>query len=324
MEADDLNRCPVCGAQYGRGDPFCHECGRLLPSVALPGDVSVDMLDVPSEKLRQRIVGLLRSWFPDVDAVEADRRLKAGKSRLISGIDADSARRIVDALKAEKAGAGLTRDKSRTGRFINGGLIVSAIALIAAPFLSLSGSIFMLLLAVAAPIAGAMLKQERMRPLVPSPADSLESAEWIAIAKQYSELVPTLEASEAESLRFITKTVFGLRRRLSQPTLAATAAGEVAGDLYQRLHDAIRTALEICRRISSGNGEIKEAHNRELDGLKKLVAETADWFRAHEHDNLKEFPQLADELRGIRESIDSVLKEVRPSESGSRAGKIAV
>jgi hypothetical protein len=118
--------------------------------------------------------------------------------------------------------------------------------------------------------------------------------------------------------------VFGLRRRLSQPTLAATAAGEVAGDLYQRLHDAIRTALEICRRISFENGEIKEAHKKELDGLKKLVAETADWFHAHEHDNLKEFPKLAEELHGIRESIDSVLKEVRPSESKPRGGKIAV
>ncbi|MDQ7785093.1 MAG: hypothetical protein RDU20_19565, partial [Desulfomonilaceae bacterium] len=109
MSAAPAIPCSTCETGLAAPYPFCPECGRLSPSFVRKGSIGVEIDEVPAEKLRGDLSALLRSWFPDVDVLDAKRRLESGKTLLLTGIDEDSAHRLVETLKTMKAPARLVR-----------------------------------------------------------------------------------------------------------------------------------------------------------------------------------------------------------------------
>jgi hypothetical protein len=118
----------------------------------------------------------------------------------------------------------------------------------------------------------------------------------------------------------VAAAVFDLRNRLSEPTLIATAAGERQGELYQKLHDTLATALDICRRIAEAAPADRDSLRKELAQLIDLLAKTQTWFRGLEEERVKKAEDLAEDLNQITRSIDRIVEEVRVPEvrSGTR------
>jgi len=284
----------------------------------MPGTLSVELQEVPSEKLRADVVGVLKSWFPAIDTFLANRRLGRGTSVLVNGIDEDSASRIVDALKTMKVGARATAGDSWTKNLFNGGLIVSALALVMAPLVHPVTAIVLILVALGAPIGGAFLKRNRRRPLVSGTASRAGSESTKRLSKEYSDVIAALGPIEADSLRSIAGNVFEVLGRLSSGSLAAAAAGEDKGDLYHQLYDTLRAAVELGRKMSAGTKEDHETVAQELDSLRNLAEETSEWFRSLEEGDVRETPALTGDLQRIRESVDTIVSEVRGLQSPSR------
>ena len=327
MQSPDFIPCPHCGAEYEDSDPFCLECGELLPSVIFPGDLSVEMNDVPSEKLRARLVGVLKSWFPRLDSVEAEDRIK-NKSILVDGVDEQSGQRLVKALEKLQAGARLTRGHGWFGLLFNGGLLISAIAMVlflvfSALGMTLAGLLFLLTM-VAAPAVGAWRKREQMKPLVWTPTALTKDEHWPRMAQAYSGLKAKLGQEEVLLIKEIFRGVFDTFDRLSRGSLAAMAAGKERGELAYRLEETMETALEIARRWVSDDGELRPDLKRDLEALRDLVKKTSQWFRTVENDKPRAAPAIEEDLNEIRESIDRIVGEVRSVEqpAASRKEKI--
>jgi endogenous inhibitor of DNA gyrase (YacG/DUF329 family) len=313
MEPGNAIPCPECGARSENSYPFCPQCGELQPGILAPGDVSVELQDVASEKIRRQVVDALKSWFPAIDTLTAEEALKRSGSVLISGISEESARRIVRALNAMKAGARATRGDTPARNLLNRGLVVSALALLAAPFVGL-GAILCLLVAVGAPLIGARLKSKRRQPLLTGTGLHGEAEEWVGLSKEYAQVIRALEPQDADLVRTIALGVFDLRRRLGGKSLAATAAGETVGDLHQRVQEILRSAIALTGRIPIEAGEKKERLRQDLEGLKNLVEDTVGWFHARETGQVRKASALSDDLQKVKGSIDAILHEVRSPE----------
>jgi hypothetical protein len=308
MESAEMIACGQCGEGYEKGSPFCPECGRLSPGSVSPGPVAVEIDDVAAENLRGRVVSILKTWFPSIDIVEADRRLKAGRSILLAGISEDSASRIVAALKPTKVGARITGKESWFRNLFNGGLIVSAAALGLALFMGPLFGFLLFLLAVGAPVLGALPNARLRRPLVSAPTSGTASAKWAEVAGEYAEVISRLGRVEARRLKSIARSVFDLSGRLSRDSLAAIAAGEDTGDLHARLEDILRAAVALGKKITVATEA--EGPKRELAALEELAGRTAEWFGSREGRRVKGSDELSEQLTLIRENIDSIVGEV--------------
>ncbi len=317
MPSPDAVPCPHCGTAYEDFDPFCLECGELLPSVIFPGNLSVEMSDVPSEKLRRRLAGIFKSWFPRFDAVEAEERIKK-KTILVEGVDEESGKRLVEALQKLKVGARLTRGMNLSGLLMNGGLVISAAALLLLLLLIPTGmlitKLMLFLIMLAAPAVGAWRKRKQMTPLVWTPTVLTKDEHWPPLARAYAGLKGKLGQEEGELLKEIFRGGFELFSRLSRGSLAATAAGKERGELAYRLEESMETALEIARKWVADDGGRRPDLKRELEALRDLVRKTGAWFRTAEDDKVRTVPAIEKDLLEIRQSIDRIVGEVRSVE----------
>lgn len=317
MPSSDSTQCPHCGAAYEDFDPFCLECGELLPSVIFPGDLSVEMSDVPSENHRARLVDLLKSWFPRFDSVDAEQRIKK-KTILVDGVDEESGKRLVKALEKLKVGARITRGVGLSGLLLNGGLVISALALVLLvvllPFGMMLTELLLFLIMVAAPAVGAWRKREQMKPLVWTPTALTRDEHWPRPARAYAGIKEKLGREEGELIKEIFRGVFELFSKLSRGSLAAMAAGKERGELAYRLEETMDTALEIARKWVADDGGRRPDLKQELVTVRDLVGKTADWFRTVEDDKVRAVPAIGEDLQEIRESIDRIVGEVRAVE----------
>jgi hypothetical protein len=284
------------------------------------GAVAVEIDEVASEKLRRQAAGALKSWFPEIDALEAERRLRGAGTILVTGVDEDSARRMVKALGAMKVGARVASQPGWGRAILNRGLAVSAISVGAIFFVSPVVAFVLVLAALGAPALGAFLKQSRLRPLVQLAAYDPRARQWAEIAEEYSRVLKALPTRAATSLKLVARTALDLRNRLGSASLAAVAAGEVSGELYSRLYDSLRAGIDLGGKIISAKEDGREALVLELESLANLMDETAKWFTAHDNDDAIQASQITQELQDIRQSIDDVIRDVRPmaSEPGRR------
>lgn len=311
MEPQNLNTCARCGAGGDVSDPFCAGCGALRPSLLFPGSVAVDVMEVPSQRQRSEVAQFLKTWFPSIDLLAAEQALKQDSTRLISGIDEDSARRIIEALKALQVVAQPAAPRSWASRFLNAGLVVSVLALLAAPWMNVLVALLLVLVAVAAPVARALLKGDAPSPLISAPRFEVNGEDWARIANDYGRVVAHLAPEDAKALESIVRSTFDLRTRLARESLASAAAGGTTGEFFGRLREVLLSAIAIGERTLSGGAEGRTDASHELGSLSALMVESLAWFATLEREGVKKTPQIAQELSEIRSRIDGIVHEVR-------------
>ncbi len=277
------------------------------------------MDEVASEKLRSKASALITAWFPWIDAFEVESRLGRGRPVLVNDVDSESGKRMVEALWGAKVGATLGPRESKLKSLLNGGLIVSGVAL----FFSLFGgglwTFLCLLIALGAPVAGAWSKIKNLDPIVQAPRYSTRSEVWSRLADEYALAVKTLEHQDAMLLRKLVEKAFEVFARLSGSSLVATAAGETEGDLARRLEDAVSSGIEVGRKLTGANEEAKTELRNELRSLAELVDKTNEWLRSRETEDVRDTGALATEIESITQSIDRIIGEVRSPLSADSA-----
>lgn len=318
MNNHNTLQCPECQAERPGAHPFCTECGTLLPALLLKGDVSVILGDVPSQDLREKTVKLLENWFPRIDGLQAEQRLRRGRSVLVSGLDEGSARRIVDALKRFRATATMERDPDWKRGFLNGGLAVSAIALLAGILSGPIGLILGVAVAIAAPVIGARIKLRNMTPLVKGLPPGSEAEKWATVAGAYSEAVRNADEETRRLLSKVGASVLDVEAGLGRDSIVATAAGEKQGALYERLRDSLNTAVDLSLAIGSSEGERRSELIKELEGLAELVQDTRAWFNRLESEDIATTSELGADLNRITASIDRIVDDARVYEKDFR------
>jgi hypothetical protein len=283
------------------------------------------MEEVPGEKLRAELGSLIGSWFPSVDALEANNRLKSGRTLLLRGIDEESAVRILGIFKAMKAPGKLVRDDTGRGwfkRLWNPGLTATAAAVLLA--LIMGGVIgFVLVVAgLAAPPAWAFFRGTPRTPLI-SVVPREPEEDLVRLSSEYSAVMNSLSEQDGKILRDLTTAVFDVQQRLQSDSLASIAAGAQTGQLFAGLSDAVRTAVDSARQIPSADEEEQSRLRGELRSLDDLVTKTNDWFHSIEGQGIKQPQELSEDLQGITASIDRILGDVRSplAEHGRRGGK---
>jgi len=278
------------------------------------GPLELELQEIPSEHIRGQVVDLLKSWFPDLDAVTAPEKLKREWVRIMSGINEESGKRILAALKALKVNGRLIRPELRPSllsRLLNPGLAISAAALIIALISGGLVSFLAVLAAVGVPVAWALAASRPSGPLVTLPVTPGLTQRWAETAGEYAQVIRELAPEEAKILKGIARAVFEVMSRLSFDSVAATVAGGEKGDLYKRLRDTIATAVELCRRGMKAEPEEKTAIMQEIQALSETVARTGEWFRSVETDSLKEPSRLQGEIAEVIERIDALVQEVK-------------
>jgi len=315
MNTPQNKNCTACAGDFREGAPFCTECGRLSPAVLRDGDIALEIDEAPSERIRGECVSALRAWFPQLEPIRAEASLKAGKSILLSGIDEESANRVLDALAVFKVRGRFrpVEGKPRGLKWIwNPGLALSAVSLaLAAAFGGLLG-LLLVLIALGAPVAWALLKGRGVEPLIASLRVRNQADYWIRLSDEYSEVLGQLAPQDSENLKAFVKKVFRLQKRLESESLASIAAGSDRGDLYLSLNDGISSAVELSRRILRQPEENKGPLRDEIGKLNELADRTAGWYRQLEGPVIKNASVLDAELSAITESIDRIVREVRP------------
>ncbi|GEM_PF-660309 len=318
MKAHDPTSCTGCGAEYVKTDPFCVQCGAVLPSAVSRGGFSVELSDVPSEEMRGDAVKVLKKWFPQLDSLELAEQLKAGRSVLIAGIDEESGARILDALKPMKVGGRLIRSGQKqtdSRSLLFGSLGISAISLVAAILFFGPLSLLFILIAIVSGVVAALSARGRSEPLIDAAAGHPEDEDWIKLAQEYGQEIGRLAPEYATQVKSLARMVLDVRGRLRSDSLAASAAGKTRGDLYQRIKDALTTALHIAERLGSEQSEHSSELKEELDALTLAVQKTAEMFRNLDTEGVKEAPALAREMQDITESVDRIVQEVRSPET---------
>lgn len=306
--------CAACKAHLRNSDPFCSECGELSPALAESGPLELELEEIPSEHIRAQVVNLLKSWFPDMDAVSAPEKLKADPIRLMTGVDEESGKRILEALKALKVNGRLTRPELRPSflrKLLNPGLVISAAALIIALISGGLVSFLAVLAAAGVPVAWALVSYRPSTPLITLPVTPGLTQRWEETAREYAEVIREVSPEQAGELKGIARAVFEVMSRLSFDSVAATIAGGEKGDLYKRLRDTVRTAAELYRRSLKAEPEEKAAIMKEIEALNDTVARTGEWFRSVETDGLKEPARLQGEIADVIERIDALVREVK-------------
>lgn len=315
MDTTPNKRCAQCVSDFLEGAPFCTDCGKLSPAVVAEGNVALEIDDVPSEKIRDQALSMLKAWFPQLEPIRAAASLKAGRTILISGIDDESARRILEGLESLKVRGRpkLLGDKPGWLKWIwNPGLAVSALGLVLAAAFGGLPAFFFIVIALGAPVAVALLKGRGKEPLIPSVRIGDQADQWIRLSDAYSEVVAQLSSQDSQNLKALVRKVFRLQKRLKSESLASVAAGLERGDLYQSLGDALRSAVELSRRISAEPEENKGPVRNEIAKLNELADRTANWFRKLDDPVIKNASVLEAELDSVSESIDRIVREVRP------------
>jgi hypothetical protein len=311
-----VNDCPECENDWGRGYPFCLECGRLSPAIVLPGTYTVVIDEVASQQIRHQLSAALKSWFPHADSIVAEERLKAGRALLIQGVDEASGRRLLDALRSFKVDGIVARgggEKPWFARLWNVGLVVSGLSLGLATIIGGWTAFLLFLVALGAPVAGALLKKTGTDlPIAGRSADS-EAEYWVSVSKEYSDLLRGMKEEDASTLKSIFRTVFGLQARLKSESLASVAAGFENGDLHSRVKGSLRTALESARRLAAGTEEGRDAARQDLAHLEEVLRKTLDWFRTLENGATSSPSAIEAELVDITQSIDRIVQEARAS-----------
>lgn len=317
METNLHSLCPRCKSGPPQRDPFCPLCGHISPSVLTRGSVAVEIGEIPSAEIRSELQAALRNWFPRLDPFQAEDRLKSSPSLLVAGIDEESGRRILDALKAWKVNGRLV-PQSRAGQgfdwkrwILNPGLAVSALALFLSWLVGGVPGLIFLLAALAAPPVTGLLRRKDDQPLVPP--WSLFSADhhWIAIAGEYAQVIQELEPLEREMLRSVTAEVFDLVAELKSGSVAAVSAGGEEGELYRNMREAVRRAVILAAATTTGSEEERSSAREELGTLSDLIKKTTDWFRTLGHGETKPTLELSEQLRQVTESIDRIVQDVR-------------
>jgi hypothetical protein len=318
--------CSECGASLRQDVPFCPECGKLPPAVVSKGSLALELGDVLSQNIREELLQALKSWFPDLDAIIAEKRLKNGPTTLITGIDHESAIRLLDSLKGMKVQARLVdhRAESWVKRLWNSGLVASALSLLLAAFFGGPAAFVFIVIAGGAPLAAALWVEHKRKPLL-TQADSMFSAEqWIRSSQDYSQVVKSLDRADAAALKSLATRVFEFQSRLRSASLASVAAGAETGELYKRLRDAVGVGVDICRNIASTEGEAQERSRQELVAFEDQVSKIDQWYRSVEDEGSKRTTQLVVELNDIVESIDRIVQEVRPTSGSSAQAKVEI
>ncbi|MEW6351242.1 MAG: hypothetical protein AB1646_19475 [Thermodesulfobacteriota bacterium] len=306
--------CPKCSFKTNGSDPFCLTCGEPSPQMVVRGSFAVEMGEVASSALREEAARVLRTWFPALDPLTTDRRLAKGWYTLAAGIDEESSRRIMEALKVLKVDARLTRaddHKSPLRLLWNGGLIWTAGALVLAALLPGVFSLLFVVIGAGIPVAIALRHSDRLVPMVPVMPVREHSEAWVDLARQYGGFITGLGEEDRRSLATLMGTIFSLIRDLERGSLAAVAAGKERGDLYYQLFEAAATAVEIGRRISSASPETAADLRKELEELAGVFQKTGEWFRGQDREQLKPSKDFAAELEYVKESIDRILEDVR-------------
>ena len=292
---------------------FCSQCGELAPFALNAGPFSVEIQEVPSEALRTQALSVLKSWFPEMETIRTDRIISSGRSILVNGVDEESADRLLRALKPMKINGRILelRGGDWWKLLWNPGLILSVPGLVATWTLGGAAAILSFMVAVAAPVIGAVLERSRRQPLVRQETLRYLSGEWGRLAREYSEIVRLLSPEDLAVLKSIAGRVLDLQKQLASRSLAAAAAGGEKGEFYNRLTDAMRTAVQIGSRIAV-QGTNENVHLREdLVSIDNLLDETRIWYTNLETEDGKQVPQLTAELGEISAGIDRIVREVR-------------
>jgi hypothetical protein len=306
--------CDSCQAEVRGGDPFCLNCGKIVPNILTSGNLAIELPDVPSAQLRKEIVQEFKKWFPGIDPITAENRLRKRSWIFVSGIDERSANRLLEIFKSMKIDGRLVHDSGRhswlqliwnPGLFMAAGLIT-----VAALVQGLIGFIIFLF-GAAAPFSWAFWKSNRKMPLLSQSAINSEATRWIDIANQYSKIISKLAIEDAELLRSVLRMIIDLQQSLKSRSLASVAAGEERGDLYTTLNNSSLTAIDLCRRINSSQGKERDRLRRELQDLIGIISRAHDQFAKFEREEIKPVEELRQDLDRTIESIDRIIQDIR-------------
>jgi hypothetical protein len=317
-------RCSECGISLRQDIPFCPECGALPPSVVSKGTLDLELGDIASQNTRTELLQLLKGWFPDFDAIRAERRLKTGPTILIAGIDEESGARLIAALGSLKVQARLVDHSAESWvkRLWNSGLIVSAVSLVLAAVFGGAAAFVFILVAGGAPLAAALMAEHKRRPLLTHAGVTISADQWIGMSQDYSQVIKSLAPADCTTLKSLVAKVFDFQSRLRSASLASVAAGAEAGELYKRLKDAIAAGIDISRNIASKEGEAQERARQELVAFRDQVSKIDEWFRGVEGEGTKRTTQLVVDLSDIVESIDRIVQEVRPPSASNSPAQL--
>jgi hypothetical protein len=120
-----------------------------------------------------------------------------------------------------------------------------------------------------------------------------------------------LDTQDAESLKSAISIVVDLQRSLKSHSLASVAAGEERGDLYKTLSNSTVTAVDLCRRIASSQGEERDRLRRELDNLISVIGRARDQYTKLDREEIKPVEKLSQDIDRTIESIDRIVQDVR-------------
>ncbi len=321
--------CSKCDFALSGGDLFCPKCGDPLPNVLSTGQLALQLGDVPAAKTRADLVATLKTWFPALDALRAENRLKYGPATLVDGIDEPTGARLVEALERMKVQSRLVPRQTGASWFKhlwNPGLIVGGLLLIfGAGFGGISG-VLMCLIGLGVPFAWGFWKEAQLKPLLPTPQADPARDRLLELSAPFSQVMERLSNEDAQALTTLAQIVFRVQRGLRSKSLASVAAGEERGDLSGLVVDSLATGVELGRRIASEDGDAKEGARREMRNLVDLARSTQEWFQKLDREDVKPVPELAGQLDQIAGSIDRIVQDVRsPGAAQSRpANKIQI
>jgi hypothetical protein len=306
--------CDSCNAELRGGDPFCLNCGKIVRNILASGNLAIEIADVPSAQLRKQIVQEFKTWFPGIDPITAESKLRKSPCIFISGIDEESANRLLEILKSIKIDGRLVHDAgghSWLQLLWNPGLFMAAGLIMLAALVQGLVGVIISLLGAATPFLWAFWKSNRLTPLLGSTTINFEAPRWIDISNQYSQIISKLAIQDAELLRSVMRMIIGLQQSLKSHSLASLAAGEDRGDLYRTLSNSSLTAIDLCRRINSSQGEERDRLRQELLDLIHVIGRSHDQFMNLDREEIKSVEELTQEMDKTVEIIDRIVQDVR-------------
>jgi hypothetical protein len=314
MAPDTHLTCDSCQAELREGDPFCLKCGKIAPNMLAPGNLAIEAPDVPSGRIRDQVLHEVKKWFPGIDPIAAENKLRRGPGTLITGIDEQSGNRLLEVLKSMKVDGRLIRDvggRSYLQSLWNPGLLIGvSLVIVAALAQGLTGFI-LFLLGAASPFAWAFWTSGRRAPLLGGATIDPDAVRWIDLSNRYSEIIGRLDTQDAESLKSVMTMIIDLQRSLKSHSLASVAAGEERGDLYKTLANSSITAVDLCRRINYSQGKERDRLRRELDNLVSVIGGARDRFAKIQQEEVKPVAKLTQDIDRTIESIDRIVQDVR-------------
>lgn len=310
-----MNSCRECEAHWGRGYPFCLDCGAVSPALTGEGPFALKIGEVPSQQMRDQLVSRLQEWFPGLNVVEAEKRLRSGETRLLRGMDASSGRRILDALRDLKVAGVLEEDSSakpRLSHLWNFGLVASFLGLGAAAIVGGWTALLLVVAALIAPLAGAIFKARGSRDSLVDRLTYPDADYWLGLAAEYTPLLQRLPGQDRDSLKEVFRGAFDLQTRVQSGSLPSVAAGFDQGELHERLKESLRSALEMGRHILRDETAGSDLARAELRRLAEALRVTRDRFISLETGGVKSPQAIASDLEEIMNNIDRIVKEARP------------